>query len=113
MARDNYEHFEQCVEKTYTAALKAMAKNENTIAVLCHLCSETSGKHKMRYTPEKAKEIIVKVLKNEYLSHKDIPLGRYFEKVVFVHQQKSNQERSATMSDQIWHRNAYLELKRR
>lgn len=85
-AKEDYTFFIQSVEKTFYAALLAMALKGDTIAVLCHVSGGIyAGEWRSSYG-DKARNLdeltnVVNRVLNRRLS--DVPLGCYFEKVVF------------------------------
>lgn len=87
LTEHDYAHFIRCVEETFHAALLAMAMQGDTVAILCHVSGGIyAGKWRAIYGDAAAsfaelKKVVNDVLKNRLLN--GVPLGCYFERVVF------------------------------
>ena len=87
LTENDFTHFMKCVEETFHAALLAMAMKGDTIAILCHVSGGIyAGKWRSVYGDKAGnfnhlKRVVNNVLKNKSLN--GMPLGCYFERVVF------------------------------
>ena len=87
LTEHDYTHFLRCVEETFHAALLAMAMQGDTIAILCHVSGGIyAGNWRSIYGDKAAaltelKKVVNGVLSNRLLN--GVPLGCYFERVVF------------------------------
>lgn len=82
-ASREYEYFKKGVENALAAGLTAMAKNEDKIAVLCHISGGLyAGNHANLYDHDCFLGIANLVLKN--YTYKDRPLGEHFVQVVYA-----------------------------